>query len=146
MATRSEPPEPLAAGYSGRLGRRLLRARRARRRLRGRCRRLFRRRVGSTRTFPFDPADMRLAYGYRRLLLPTIACLLLARLGTRAFAMELFRVHVTWTATTMLAFNAGFSLACLCALIAARRYWRWSRRAAVRFGALIDAIAESRRP
>ena len=146
MPPRSEPPEPLAAGYSGRLGRRLLRVRRFRRRLRGRCRRLFRRRVGSTRTFPFDPTDMRLAYGYRRLLLLAVACLLLARLATRAFAMELFRGHVTWTVTTVLAFNAGFSLVGLCWLLAARRYWRWSRRAAVRFGALVDAIAESRRP
>jgi hypothetical protein len=145
MPPRSEPPEPLAAGYSGWLGRRLLWVRRLGRRLRGRCRRLFRRRVGSTRTFPPDPTDMRLAYGYRRLLLGTVACLLLARLATRVFAMELFRDHIAWTATTVLAFNVGVSLAGLCGFLAARCCWRWSRRAAVRFGAPIDAVTESRR-
>lgn len=88
---------------------------------------------------------MRLAYAYRRPLLLAVACLLLARLATRVFAMELFRDHITWTATTMLAFNAGFGLVGLCGFLAARCYWRWSRRAAVRFGALIDAVAGSRR-
>jgi hypothetical protein len=141
----SRRPEPLAAGYTGPVGRRLLRTRRRCRHARDRCRALVRRRVGSTRTFPFDPLDMRLAYGYRRVLLVAVLLIVLTRLGMRLFATELFRTRVSQDVLLVAGFNLGLSATILGVVVLAWRYWRWSRRASVRFAALVDAANRSRR-
>ncbi|WP_276260205.1 hypothetical protein [Haloglomus litoreum] len=145
MSTRRRPPEPLVGGYSGPLGRRLLRVRRRCRRARESCRAAVRHRIGSTRTFPFDPSDMRLAYGYRQVLLTVLVLSALGWLGMRLFATELFRALVSRDLLLVCGFNAGISASGLVVGLACRRYWRWSRRASVRFTALVDALAETRR-
>lgn len=141
----SRRPEPLTVGYTGPVGRRLLRVRRRCRCTRDRCRALVRRRVASSRTFPFDPLDMRLAYGYRRVLLIAVVLIVVTRLGMRLFATELFRAQVSQDILLVAGFNLGFSATILGGVLLAWRHWRWSRRASVRFAALVDAANRSPR-
>jgi hypothetical protein len=145
MSTRRGPPEPLVPGYSGPLGRRLLRVRRGCRHARDSCRAVLRRRIGSTRTFPLDPSDMRLAYGYQQVLLTVLVVAALSGLGMRLFATELFRALVSRDLLLVVGFNASISAGGVVTGLAARRYWRWSRRASVRFTALVRATSETRR-
>lgn len=145
MSTRRAPPEPLVAGYSGPIGRRLLRVRRGCRQARESCRAALRRRIGSTRTFPLDPSDMRLAYGHREVLLTVLLAAVLAGLGMRLFATELFRALVSRDLLLVVGFNAGISAGGVVSALACRRYWRWSRRASVRFTALVQEASESRK-
>jgi hypothetical protein len=88
---------------------------------------------------------MRLAYGHREVLLLTLVALALAGLGTRLFATELFRALVSRNLLLVAGFNAGLSAGFLSAALVARRCWRWSRRAAVRFTALVEDREPSRR-
>jgi len=145
MSTRTGPPEPLVAGYSGPLGRRVLRVRRRCRQTRERCRATVRRYIGSTRTFPFDPSDMRLAYGYRQVLLFVLVTTALAGFGMRLYATELFRTVISRDLLLVAGFNVGISAGGIVTGLACGRFWQWSRRASVRFGALVDATAETRR-
>ncbi|MFB6206998.1 MAG: hypothetical protein ABEJ05_10790 [Haloglomus sp.] len=145
MSTGTDPPEPLVGGYSGTLGQRLLRARRRIRSVRETCRAVVRRKVGSVRTCPLDPSDMRLAYGYRQLILAVLVVGALAGLGLRLFATGVFQTLVSRNLLLVVGFNASISAAGVVTALACRRYWRWSRRAAVRFTALVEEMSESRR-
>lgn len=88
---------------------------------------------------------MRLAYGYRQMLLMVLLTTALAGFGMRLYATELFRAVVSRNLLLVAGFNAGISAGGLAVGLACQRYWRWSRRASVRFTALVETMAESRR-
>jgi hypothetical protein len=141
MSTRTRPPEQLTPGYHGTVGRWALRVRRAVRRVR--C--VVRNRVGTRRTFPLAPEDMRLAYGYRRALLLALAAVGLAGLGGRLFATELFRSLVSRNLLLVTVFNGLISVLGLGTAVAYQRLRRWTCRAATRFAAFVDAAGAPRR-